>query len=85
MSWKSILLTTVGILFSFAAVLCGDGIQSSRNLAQMLGFTFLSVALLTIALIFVAAAQIIDAKERESQSRKIKRNPAHNKSWRGDC
>lgn len=83
MCWKSILLTTVGISFSIAAVLCGDGIQSSQTLTQMLGFTFLSVALLLIALAFVAIAQVIEIKEREEANRKIKRKPTHNKSWRG--
>lgn len=85
MSWRTILLTTVGISFSIASVLCGDLIQGSRTTAQMFGFMFLSIGLMVAAILMVAIATMLDQNEREAKDKRIKRVPTHNNAWRGDC
>lgn len=85
MCWKSIGLTTVGISLGIASVLCGDGIKSSANLSQMIGFSVMSVVLLVAALLLIAFANLIEQNEYEAQNKKIKRVPTHSNEWRGEC
>lgn len=83
MCWKSILLTTVGIVFGTASVLCGDAIQGSTSTAQMFGITTLSLVFLGIGALLVGLAGVVDDYERDKSDKRVKRKATH-QNWRGD-
>lgn len=86
MCWKSISLTTIGLVLGFAAVVVGDKIQNCKTTDQMLWTIALSIVLLAAAIIAVAIATLIDQSEMaRKESQKVKRVPTHNNAWRGDC
>lgn len=83
MCWKSLLLTTVGIVFGTASVLCGDAIQGSTSTTQMFAITALSLVLLGVGTLLVGLAGVIDDHERDKSDKRVKRKATH-QNWRGD-
>jgi hypothetical protein len=80
---KGMVLSTLGLVASIAAVGCGDTIQSCQNTAQMLVWVIVSCGFLATAILLCALAVIDEMDERsEKECRKIKRVAHHTNEWR---
>ena len=79
---KGTVLCCMSILLAIVALGCGNAIESAANGREMLGYAFLALAMLFVALILAAIGAIAENKCIEQESRKIKRIAHHTNEWR---
>lgn len=79
---KGTVLCCMSILLAIVALGCGNAIESAANGREMLGYAFLALAMLFVALILAAIGAIAENKCIEQESRKIKRIAHHTSEWR---
>ena len=79
---KGTVLCCMSILLAIVALGCGNAIESAANGREMLGYAFLALAMLFVALILAAIGVSAENERMEQESRKIKRIPHHTNEWR---
>jgi hypothetical protein len=79
---KGTVLCCMSILLAIVALGCGNAIESAANGREMLGYTFLALAVFLVALILAAIGVSTENKRTEQENRKIKRIPHHTNEWR---
>ncbi len=73
----------IGLVAAIAAVGCGDAIQGCQTTAQMLGWVFVSLALLATALVLCALGVNAENERADTERmKKLNRVPAHTNEWR---
>lgn len=80
---KGNVLTILGIVAAIVAVSCGDTINECETTVQMLVWAFVSLMLLSTALVLCALG-VSAEKEHEDNERmgKLNRISTHNNKWR---
>lgn len=82
-SVKGTALIALGVTIAIVSVKCGDAIGRCDGVVAMFGWTFLSCALLAIALVLCAFG--VNAENECADTEKLKklnRIPAHTNEWR---
>ena len=79
---KGTVLCCMSISLAIVALGCGNAIEGAANGWVMLGYTFLALAMLFVALILAAIGVSAENERMEQESRKIKRIPHHTNEWR---
>ena len=79
---KGTVLCCMSILLAIVALGCGNAIEGAANGWEMLGYTFLALAVFFLALIFAAIGVSAENERIEQESRKIKRITHHTNEWR---
>ena len=79
---KGTVLCFMSILLAIVALGCGNAIEGATGGWVMLGYTFLALAMLFVALILAAIGVSAENERMEQESRKIKRIPNHTNEWR---
>lgn len=80
---KGNVLTILGIVAAIVAVSCGDTINGCESTVQMLGWAFVSLMLLGIALVLCALGVSAEKEHEDTERmRKLNRIPAHISEWR---
>ena len=79
---KGTVLCCMSISLAIVALGCGNAIEGATGGWVMLGYTFLDLAMLFVALILAAIGVSAENERMEQESRKIKRIPHHTNEWR---
>lgn len=79
---KGTVLCCMSISLAIVALGCGNAIEGAANGWEMLGYTFLALAVFLVALILAAIGVSAENERIEQESRKIKRIPHHTNEWR---
>lgn len=79
---KGTVLCFMSILLAIVALGCGNAIESATYGWEMLGYTFLALAMLFVSIILTAISVNAENKHMEQESRKIKRVAHHTNEWR---
>lgn len=79
---KGTVLCCMSISLAIVALWCGDAIENAANGWEMLGYTFLALAVFLAALILAAIGVSAENERMEQENRKIKRIPHHTNEWR---
>lgn len=79
---KGTVLRFMSILLAIVALGCGNAIESATDGWEMLGYTFLALAMLFVSIILTAISVNAENKRMEQESRKIKRVVHHTNEWR---
>ena len=79
---KGTVLWCMSISLAIVALGCGSAIESAANGWEMLGYTFLALAVFLVALILAAIGVNAENERMEQENRKIKRIPHHTNEWR---
>lgn len=82
-SVKGTALIALGVTIAIVSVKCGDAIGKCDGVAEMFGWTFLSCALLAIALVLCAFGVNAENECADTERlKKLNRIPAHTNEWR---
>ena len=81
-SLKANILCLFGIALGCVSVLCGDAIQGSVGIPQVIGWVLLSFGCLGAALVLCALGVSSENERIENQKRKINRVAHHTNEWR---
>lgn len=81
-SLKANILCLFGIALGCVSVLCGDAIQESVSIPQVIGWVLLSFGCLGTALVLCALGVSSENERIENQNRKINRVAYHTNEWR---
>ena len=79
---KGTVLCCMSISLAIVALGCGNAIEGATGGWVMLGYAFLALAMLFVALILAAIGVSAENERMEQESRKIKRIPHHTNEWR---
>lgn len=79
---KGTVLCCMSISLAIVALGCGNAIEGATCGWVMLGYTFLALAMLFVALILAAIGVSAENERMEQESQKIKRIPYHTNEWR---
>ena len=79
---KGTVLCCMSISLAIVALGCGNAIEGATGGWVMLGYTFLALAMLFVALILDAIGGSAENERMEQENRKIKRIPHHTNEWR---
>ena len=79
---KGTALCCMSISLAIVALGCGNAIEGATGGWVMLGYMFLALAMLFVALILAAIGVSAENERMEQESRKIKRIPHHTNEWR---
>ena len=79
---KGTVLFCMSISLAIVALGCGNAIEGATGGWVMLGYTFLALAMIFVALIWAAIGVSAENERMEQESRKIKRIPHHTNEWR---
>lgn len=80
---KGNVLTILGIVAAIVAVSCGDTINGCETTVQMLGWAFVSLILLSTALVLCALGVSAEKEHEDNErTRKLNRVPVHTNEWR---
>lgn len=80
---KANLMYIAAVAVAILSVGCGDSVKFANSVAEMLGFTFLGIALMTVSIVIAALAVSADYEaESAERRRKVHRSPCHTNEWR---
>ena len=79
---KGTALCCMSISLAIVALGCGNAIEGATGGWVMLGYTFLALAMLFVALILSAIGVSAENERMEQESRKINRITHHTNEWR---
>ena len=79
---KGTVLCCMSISLAIVALGCGNAIECATGGWVMLGYTFIALAMLFVALILAAIGVSAENERMEQESRKIKRIQHHTNEWR---